>query len=89
MQILEDMIGSHQLQMKRRENSEGILHNLVECRKCATVGYAGEAYCVCCGSQMNDPKPKRACPHCSEEILHSVANYCPHCGKKVESSLSL
>lgn len=54
--------------------------DLVECGECGTVGYASEAYCVCCGTARNNERIR--CPHCHGEINHSRANYCPHCGRR-------
>ena len=71
---------SYQISMKKRTEVSLINQAIIECKQCGTVGYKGETFCVCCGSSMNTEITNRQCPHCFEEIAHSVANYCPHCG---------
>jgi len=62
------------------DDSSRVHRTVVECRACGTLGYAGEAYCVCCGASMTETRTRLLCVSCGTLIDHSIANYCPHCG---------
>jgi hypothetical protein len=45
------------------------------CATCGSVGYPGDKYCACCGTQL-----LRLCRECKAPVPQPVANYCTQCG---------
>jgi hypothetical protein len=45
------------------------------CSTCGSVGYPGDRFCACCGTQL-----LRLCRSCNAPVLQPVANYCTGCG---------
>jgi predicted amidophosphoribosyltransferase len=46
------------------------------CVTCGSVGYPGDKFCACCGTQL-----MRLCNRCNAPIAQPVANYCTQCGQ--------